>query len=288
MGRVTVGHERLGGLGSYAEFRSPATLARWVDRLWWYRAPSEPSEAEHRVLPHTGTSLCFRYMLTESGVAEDGEVLLIGPVRHPRLFKPIPGEVMESVQLKPEWVGLLIGVNPMEHVDRLSVRAFSGSELRRIESAARASIRAGGSALPGLLGWLEERAGRSHSDSAAWVATQALERIRAMDVCGRVRVGRLAKELGVSNRHLRRCVVDRAGMSPKYLLRLQRLNGVIAFADSCERPAWSRLAASHGFCDQAHLIQDVRELTGCTPSQLHAERRSEHVRFFQSGATPSS
>lgn len=284
---MTVLHERVGGLGSYSEFRSPVTLARWVDRLWWYRAPAAQFDLEHRVLPHTGTSLCFRYVRTRDGRAGDGATLLIGPVRRPRFFSPGPGEVMEAVQLKPEWAGLLTGTDPMAHADCLSERAFSNAEIRRIESAARTSILSHGSALPGLLRWLEGRANQCQPDSAGWLATRVLGRIRELDGGGRLRIGRLAREMGVSERHLRRCIVSRAGMSPKYLHRLQRLNRVIADADESDHPAWSGLAAGHGFFDQAHLIQDVRELTGCTPAQLHAERRSEHVRFFQSGATAS-
>jgi methylphosphotriester-DNA--protein-cysteine methyltransferase len=54
-----------------------------------------------------------------------------------------------------------------------------------------------------------------------------------------------------------------------------RLNRLVAAADSETHPGWCALALDAGFYDQSHMIDDVRELTGLTPSALHRERRMQ-------------
>lgn len=51
-----------------------------------------------------------------------------------------------------------------------------------------------------------------------------------------------------------------------------RLGRVVAAADRCERPPWSRVAVDGGFYDQAHLIREFRALVGLTPAEAHRER----------------
>jgi AraC-like DNA-binding protein len=35
---------------------------------------------------------------------------------------------------------------------------------------------------------------------------------------------------------------------------------------------WAVVAATHGYCDQAHLVDDFRELVGVTPSHYLRQR----------------
>jgi uncharacterized glyoxalase superfamily protein PhnB len=37
-------------------------------------------------------------------------------------------------------------------------------------------------------------------------------------------------------------------------------------------PDWARMAAAHGFADHAHMVREVRSLTGLSPTALRAER----------------
>jgi methylphosphotriester-DNA--protein-cysteine methyltransferase len=69
-------------------------------------------------------------------------------------------------------------------------------------------------------------------------------------------------ELGLSPRTFTRRFRDHTGLTPKRFARIQRLQRLLAAVEPAHPVDWARLAAEHGYCDQAHLIDDFRELTG--------------------------
>jgi len=62
------------------------------------------------------------------------------------------------------------------------------------------------------------------------------------------------------------------GVSPKQLHRMHRVARVMIAADRADHPDWAQFAVANGFYDQSHMIQEFRDLTRCSPAQLHAER----------------
>ncbi len=273
-------------LGGYAELAPPAHLLGYVDCLWAYRAGTGLPGSSHRVLPSAGTSLCFQYLKGGDGIVAP-ELFVIGPVRSPRLFAPDPGLVMEAVQLEPAWCGAILGIDPTDHVDGFapwaSLHPVGGPGL--LDRVVREAVR-GRSTLPVLLGHIEERIARAAADAGALLTARAMDRLRGRGRAGPERVASVAEALDVTPRHLRRVVRAVTGVSPKYLHRVHRLMRLVTDADRRPAPRWASLAVAHGFYDQAHLIQECRALTGCTPRALHHERRDEDVRFFQSPPAP--
>jgi AraC-like DNA-binding protein len=85
-------------------------------------------------------------------------------------------------------------------------------------------------------------------------------------------VGRIADETGLSHKHLVHEFTRRVGLTPKHFGRVQRLQRVVAQVG--QRPAvdWADQAAASGFYDQAHLINEFRELIGLTPSEYLGRR----------------
>jgi AraC-like DNA-binding protein len=72
---------------------------------------------------------------------------------------------------------------------------------------------------------------------------------------------------------------EQAGLAPKQLSRVRRLQRILA---SIHRPAdvdSCQVAAQHGYTDQAHLIHDFRDLTGVTPTDYRpsSPQRRNHV-----------
>ena len=86
----------------------------------------------------------------------------------------------------------------------------------------------------------------------------------------RVRVGRLADELGFSERQLRRRFDDAVGYGPKTLQRVLRLRRFLAAPGTDIAAA----AIDAGYADQAHLARECRALTGLAPSEWVSARRA--------------
>jgi AraC-like DNA-binding protein len=78
-------------------------------------------------------------------------------------------------------------------------------------------------------------------------------------------VERVAREVGISRKHLVQLFRNEVGVSPKTLQRILRFQNVVRAAAS-ERPvSWTEVAHRMGYADQAHLNHDFRALSGVTP-----------------------
>jgi AraC-like DNA-binding protein len=243
-------------LGGYREYAPPADLRHIVDVVWTYARPAQ----RHRVLPEGGISLCFRSRRDANGSVHEPQVALIGPIRAPRFTEPDPDLHLEAVRLKPEWCRALLRADPAEHIN--AVDALTAPRL--LDRLARTTTSR--EALTILLDEIRARQAASPPPAHA-----ALEIIRTASVP----VHGVARQLRVSERQLRRVVIDATSWTPKYLQRVLRMNRAVAAADREREPNWTRLAAECGYYDQPHLIAEVRALTGRSPVELHAERRAE-------------
>lgn len=85
-------------------------------------------------------------------------------------------------------------------------------------------------------------------------------------------VGAIAARAGVTPRRLHQLVKEQVGLSPKAFDRVRRFQGLLARIAAPALPSWAQLAIEHGYCDQSHLIREVVELSGLTPSELRARR----------------
>lgn len=73
------------------------------------------------------------------------------------------------------------------------------------------------------------------------------------------------RDSGYSERQLRRRVTAATGHAPKRLARIVRMQGVLRGGRG---ESWARTAADHGFYDEAHMANDIRDLAGATPHAL--------------------
>jgi AraC-like DNA-binding protein len=119
----------------------------------------------------------------------------------------------------------------------------------------------------------------------ASVARPAIDpRVRyVVDRIGRYRgmvvIGDLAREVGLTGRHLERRFMQVVGLSPKRLARITRFQRALAILDQRDAAPGTRTAAACGFADQAHFVRDFRELAGCPPGE-HMLLRAEMTGFF--------
>lgn len=85
------------------------------------------------------------------------------------------------------------------------------------------------------------------------------------------RVSEVADAFGLSERGLQRLVVDRVGLTPKWLIQRRRLHDAVARLKAGDRTL-ADLAAELGYTDQAHFTHDFRAVTGLTPGRYLADQ----------------
>ncbi|AYY12773.1 AraC family transcriptional regulator [Actinobacteria bacterium YIM 96077] len=96
----------------------------------------------------------------------------------------------------------------------------------------------------------------------------AWERIRRSE--GQIEIGRLAADIGWSRRHFGDRFRHHVGLRPKAAARVLRFARAVRMLDGSR--AISDVAADCGYADHSHLVHEVQEMAGCTPTDLMAER----------------
>ena len=264
---ATTPHHRVGG---YHEFAPPPDLADAVEALWTHEAAGV-QVAVHRVVPDAAVSLCFMGPHAPDGTSGAARLRVIGPVTTPHLFAPPIGHRMEALRVKLEWCRPLLGVAPSEHANAEPLYAEVRPDLVEPLEARLMASRAPADRLRLLAAFARER--RARNDVACGLLLASVESLRRGT--GATRVRELACRLRVSERHLRRVMVDETGIAPRHFSRIQRFHALLRASDQARRPSWAALAAHHGYADQSHLIREVQHLAGVSPTRLHQERGAE-------------
>ena len=108
------------------------------------------------------------------------------------------------------------------------------------------------------------------------VATDRLDRLIARavaDLSSCTRARQVAEAAFCSDRQLRRRFRQVVGVTPKHLQRLDRFQRVLSLLPlaAVRSMTLGRIAASTGYCDQAHLVDECRQFGGLSPSELIRE-----------------
>jgi AraC-like DNA-binding protein len=82
----------------------------------------------------------------------------------------------------------------------------------------------------------------------------------------------LSVRLGLGERQLQRLFLEHVGVGPTFFRRVMRLQTIVGALPEAAEQGWARLALDLGYADQAHLIRDVRALSGLSPTALGRER----------------
>ena len=133
---------------------------------------------------------------------------------------------------------------------------FFPSAAACVAAGFRACKRCRPEAVPGTRDW----------DARGDLVGRAVRRIRdgAIDAIG---VAGLARELAVSERHLRRMLVDEVGAGPLQLARTRRAHAARALIDETDLPL-ADIAFAAGFGSVRQFGEVMREEFGAVPSQL--------------------
>jgi AraC-like DNA-binding protein len=266
----------------YAEQAPCPALRPYVEAYWTLDAGA--GTVGHRVLPDGCIDLLF----------EGASARVIGPMTRAIVAPAAAGAApLFGVRFHPGEAAPFLGIAAREVRDRaVLLEDVWGSGGRAIQEAAasaatgEARVRAVERVLLARLFALpaaksEDRAGARVRGSVAALRASA----------GRLGVEDLADRLGVGPRTLERLFDERVGLGPKLLARVVRFQRVVATLDGAGlaggSASWSALAADLCFADQAHLVREVGELAGATPTELLRERRAVSD-SFNTGATPAA
>lgn len=136
---------------------------------------------------------------------------------------------------------------------------------------------------------LRDRLGEATDDDArfdlleVWLVQRARERTpptRSVSYALRVihgstdavRIGQMANEIGISHKHLLREFDRCVGLPPKLFARVCAFQRVIRSIGQKPQVNWAGIAATCGYCDQAHLIREFRAFSGLTPTSYLTKR----------------
>ncbi len=175
------------------------------------------------------------------------------------------GATAFGVRMRPGAAPVLLGLGAQALRDSApaasEVLGAAGARLED-EIARAPDARAG---IDLIAGWLAARAASAGGPDPLVSATTA-----RLEADPGVVLGRLARELGVGERHLRRRVVAGVGYGPKRLARVLRLQQALDLAGREPGIGWAAVAYRSGYADQAHLTHDCSDLAGVPPTRLRA------------------
>src|SRR4029077_5290403 len=78
--------------------------------------------------------------------------------------------------------------------------------------------------------------------------------------------GKLAREVGLSNRQFIDVFNLEVGVKPKLFARIQRFQRVLQQVHRIPLVDWAELALKQGYFDQSHLIRDFVAFSGISPA----------------------
>jgi AraC-like DNA-binding protein len=93
---------------------------------------------------------------------------------------------------------------------------------------------------------------------------------RLSETHGRMPIGVLAEELGWSRKRIVARFREEVGVPPKSLARLLRFERAKALLERADRPGLAEVAVECGYYDQSHLGNEIRRITGTTPTAYAA------------------
>lgn len=230
-------------MGQYREFAPPTGLVSVVACLWENYGTRGQVQ---RVVPDGCVDLVWL----------KDELVVVGADTGPVMFAPTGGgEPVSGIRLRPGAAGAVLGI-PASEVRDARVPAAAvwpefavalGEALTLADPANRLDV---------LARAVLQRKGERDGLVAAAASRLAVPSAR---------IGTVAADLGVSERHLHRRTVAAIGYSPKTLQRVARLRRLIAMSEHSSRLPLAHRAAAAGYASQAHMSDDVRRLTGLTP-----------------------
>jgi AraC-like DNA-binding protein len=246
----------------YQEFSPSPKFAAHVECFWMHR--SDGPVRNFHVFPDGCSDIIF-----EQPARDYGGLAIVGTMTRTQAFDIPAGHSTFGVRFRPGMAARLARVPGSVALDQsiplgdawkpavvreLLDQLGGSSSLRDMIARFEASL-----AEPAPLDPVEK--------SLAWLA----------ECRGQVSIDALADAASLSPRQFRRTCLDRTGLSPKHLARVLRFRNAAQYAGK-QRRDWADVALECGYYDQAHLINEFKELAGVSPTQFSSLTVASHFR----------
>ena len=263
----------------FRSYRPGRPLADFVENFWLCDGYASPHLRE-RIFPSVTFGLVFNL--------GDGD-LRIYRARHPDRCTRLPGAIVSgpyggyfvtdrapeasvmAVHFKPGGAFPFLGLAANElldtHVSLQDIWGRGALEIRERISAERTAARRFQILQDALLSRL---ARRPEHHPAVLSALDYFRRDPSRAV------GKLARDVGLSNRRFIDVFSFEVGLKPKLFVRIQRFQRVLQRVHHLPLVDWAQLALEQGYFDQSHLIRDFVAFSGISPAdylrRLHVLR----------------
>ncbi|HEY0621995.1 AraC family transcriptional regulator [Sphingomonas sp.] len=242
--------------------------AEWVTLFYHFRADvpalEDTERADHAQLRFRMSEGAAEYRMPDGGIQPAPPVHVIGPTSGAMQVKVAGPVHVFGCGITPAGWAALIGNDASTMLNCvLDARDLFGPAIDDV--LARLAHAPDTKAMVAIAEVLIGSLARADSPDAAFV------RLVDQWLAGHVspEIDALAAAVGLSHRQLERKCKALYGAPPKLLARKYRaLKAAVAFA---ERKVTLNELLDRGFYDQSHLINEMKQFTGCTPRQLQEQ-----------------
>lgn len=206
----------------------------------------------------------FRLRIDGSSLLTAPETVVVGPQGSRRIQLHMSGEVhVFNILLQPTALNRLVGVDMTSLVNEgISARDVLGKRAVLLNDAVRLAPDFA-SRIAGAERWF----GMMQDDGSAQNGIGYTSRL-LLASRGRVRIGQLVKQAGLSARHFQRRFASQVGLPPKLYARTIRFEAALTAHRSEPLKSWTQIAHEAGYFDQAHFIRECHALVGVGPSHF--------------------
>jgi AraC-like DNA-binding protein len=253
--------------------REPLPALRGIVSGLW-AGGTAAGTARHRALPNGEVWLMLHIGPAQRAIESDGKSVsrlldagfVAGLQQRPYTIESMNRDTyVVSARIRPECVAALFPrATPSELVGQVeSASDLLGREAADALCGRMREARNLGEALDRFERWLLEQARPERLPRDVTRAASA----RIARASGKLRVGALSRELGISTRRMNELFQSEVGVRAKRVAKIARFRGALGRLHA-ERPReLAGLALDAGYYDESHLYRDFRELALLTPSE---------------------
>jgi AraC-like DNA-binding protein len=253
-----------------------APLADFVENLWFYEN-NTPLLGRERRLPSGSVELVINLREDAVGVYDRQDTSKLHSFRTGVISGPYTTffvidtsclASMIGVVFKPGGAALFLPLPAAELLNRhVSLETLWGASVEEIRDCLLAADTP--QARFALLEqWLLARA----RHPLLWRPTLAFALAELHTPSQTQTISEVVEQTGLSSRRFIQIFNEAVGMTPKQFSRVRRFQEVLRLVEKGEQIAWTDIALSCGYYDQAHCIHDFQDFCGLTPRTYLAQR----------------